>query len=705
MSDDIHDRMEPVMGSRGESNAQAVHGIPFKRTELKPAFLERRKVTRKHFVNTLNYHNFINAQVFTLLRHTLTQEDFLFTVYPGPCRDDIVTCTIPGDVPETLDAFEIKGLVMDNGDSLMIMEVDPVEISPSSFTVKFRGAATLCHSRQVKRNPCVMVEAHIRFKETVLKGNLREFHPSGLSVTVMEGFKEELGALRNGDTSTIHLFRKGERVYSGTARLIRSDPARSIIVLAPLNMASRMYNERKFRNTRLNPVPRPRVVFEHTFTEKKVVYDIVDINTSGFSIEERSERVLLIPGMIFHAMEIVFSGELSLTCSAQVVYCKKKWGGITKFGFAITDIDPVTYTRLFNLLTRTDDPHSIASSKISLEALWEFFFRSGFIYPDKYLCISQYKETFRKTYEHLYHNCPEIFSSLTYQMNDQIYGHVSIIKAYPSTWMVHHLAALPMGSRRTGLYVLQQILNYLDGFHRMPSIGMKYLIFYYRPDNKFPNHFFGGVYRILDAPYICSVDEFGYLIHRLPEVIRDLPVGWNLSRCTAEDLAALHEAYHNNSQGLMIEAFDLENDDDTLWRTYRRLGLKRECKPYVLTRDSDRMAFLIVDRSDRGLNLSDLLNNIKIILPHPHHRALSWEILQDAVAVLGSEFGTPEVVLQVFPSAYLDDSGVRYPKKYCMWIVKARYFDPHLDAIKKMTKFKYLKFLKSMIESMLGLNK
>ncbi len=65
--------------------------------------------------------------------------------------------------------------------------------------------------------------------------------------------------------------------------------------------------------------------------------------------------------------------------------------------------------------------------------------------PDKYRCISQYKETFKGTYEHLYHHCPEIFSSLTYQMNDQIYGHVSIIKAYPSTWMVHHLAALPMG--------------------------------------------------------------------------------------------------------------------------------------------------------------------------------------------------------------------------------------------------------------------
>lgn len=701
---DVHGLTYARGGRLEEGTALTAFAVPFRRSDLKGTFLARKKVDRRRFVNILNYHHFMNMEVFALLRHAAAQEEFLFRVHPGPCRDDVVTCTVPESVQGSLDAFDMKGVIIDNGDSVVVMDVDPVGRSSRSFTVRFRAPATLFHTRQVKRHPCVMVEARIAFGDTVLRGSLREFHPSGLRIAVSTDFRDAVGSLREGDTSTIHLFKNGERVYSGTAQLVRSDPASGTIVLNPQNMPSRRYNRRKYRNSRLNPVPNPRIALEHPFTDKMVIYDIVDLNTSGFSIVEQSERVLLIPGMIFRDVEIVFSGEFSLKCSAQVVYCRKQWGGVTRFGIAITDIDPVTYTRLFNLLTRTDDPHSVASSKVSLDALWEFFFRSGFIYPDKYQCISQYKDTFKGTYEHLYHHCPEIFSSLTYQMNDQIYGHVSIIKAYPSTWMVHHLAALPMGRRRTGLYVLQQILNYLDGFHRMPSIGMRYLVFYYRPDNKFPNHFFGGVCRILDAPHMCSVDEFAYLTHRLPDSMRDLPLGWNLSRCTDEDLAALTEAYHRTSPGLMIEAFDLENQDDALWKTYARLGLRRECRPYVLTRDGDRMAFLIVDRSDRGLNLSDLLNDIKIILPHAEPRALHWEVLQDAVAILGMEYGTPEVVLQVFPSAYLDAAGVKYPKKYCMWIAKTRYFDPHFDAIKQMTRFKYLKFIKSLIESMLGLH-
>jgi hypothetical protein len=476
-------------------------------------------------------------------------------------------------------------------------------------------------------------------------------------------------------------------------------------VLFPISSPLKRYHERKYRSPRLNLIPSPSVVFEHPFISKGVQYDIVDLNTSGFSIEEKSDRVLFISGMIFRDMEIVFSGEFSLRCSAQVVYSRKQLRGITKFGFLIIDIDPATYTRLFNLLTRTDDPHSLASAKVSTDSLWDFFFRSGFIYPEKYQCISQYKENFKDVYEHLYHNCPEIFSSLTYQMNEQIYGHVSIIKAYPSTWMVQHLAALPMGTKRTGLFVLNQILNYLDGFHRMPSIGMKYLVFNYRPDNKFPNYFFGGVCRNLNAPHMCSVDQFAYLTYSLPETTTSLPAGWGIRACERDDITALHEAYGRHSQGLMIEAFCLGSNDTTLWNTYEQLGLKRSCSAYVLTQDGDRMAFFIIDQSNRGLNLSDLLNSIKIIMPYPDPKVLPWDVLQSSISFLGRGYNTPNVVLQVFPSYYLDAADVHYPKKYCMWIAKTKYFDPHFDAIRQMTRFKYIKFIKSIIEESLGLHK
>jgi hypothetical protein len=204
---------------------------------------------------------------------------------------------------------------------------------------------------------------------------------------------------------------------------------------------------------------------------------------------------------------------------------------------------------------------------------------------------------------------------------------------------------------------------------------------------------------------MCSVDEFAYLTQRMPKGETVMPAGWIIKACNQDDLAALHEAYHRHSPGLMIDSFGLEVDDHTLWDSFGSRGLTRRCTSYVLTRDNRRVCFFIVDQSDQGLNMSDLLNSIKVIIPDPDPQYLPWHILLGFLSRLGKEYGTADIVLQVFPSSYLDNAGVHYPKKYCLWIAKTSYFDPYYDAIRKMTHFSVLKYLKSYIETKLGLRK
>lgn len=84
---------------------------------------------------------------------------------------------------------------------------------------------------------------------------------------------------------------------------------------------------------------------------------------------------------------------------------------------------------------------------------------------------------------------------------------------------------------------------------------------------------------------------------------------------------------------------------------------------------------------------------------------MPWDILKTAIGHLAHEFGAPDVVLQVFPQDYCTDAGIPVKKRYCTWIAKTRYFDPHFDAIKEMTRFNYLKFLKSLAMDLLGLRK
>ncbi len=709
MSADVFSGKLCSIKDREDIHENSQYVIPFRRSDLKRSprsFFKTRRIKQKSFINALNFRNFINDHIYVQAVHTCSKEKFLIMAYPGTCSNGRVTMTLPEQSLLSFDNYILEALLIDNGMTVMVMDMDLLSVSDRSFCAELHQFGFAYHSRRERRFPCRMVDAVIRAGDGEYSGTLDEFNASSLRINLKDKqWVEHDAAQTSSQPIVIELFRGGETIFSGPTKLVRVEKHSHAVVFSPLNIEQKKYNERKFRNTRLALAPAPQAMFVHPFTNKSAMYDICDITTSGFSFLMESDYAIIVPGMIFPKLQVVFAGGLSLECSAQALYLKKQQGNLTKVGFLITDMDPVTYTRLFNILTRADDPHSLASSKVPIDALWEFFFRSGFIYPDKYLCLSNNKERFKNTYEKLYHDCPEIFSSLTYQRNDLIYGHVSIVKAYPFAWMVQHLAALPMGNKRTGLFILKQMLNYLDGFHRMPSIGMKYLMFNYRPDNKFPNYFFGGVCTILNAPYMCSVDEFAYLTHRLPEEENGVPDGWSIKACNQEDLVALHEAYHRHSPGLMIDSFGLEVDDNALWDSFESRGLKRRCASYVLTRDKRRVCFFIVDQSDQGLNMSDLLNSIKVIIPDPDPQYLPWRILLDVLSCLGKEYGAEDIVLQVFPSSYLDKAGVHYPKKYCLWIAKTSYFDPYYDAIRGMTHFSVLKYFKSYVETRLGLRK
>jgi len=104
-----------------------------------------------------------------------------------------------------------------------------------------------------------------------------------------------------------------------------------------------------------------------------------------------------------------------------------------------------TQRRLFDAVSKVADPHVNMTGKVNMDSLWELFFDSGFIYPDKYGIISQYTKKLKETYRKLYEEGQYIFTHLTYQDQGQVYGHMSMVKAYEDSWIIHHLAARPMG--------------------------------------------------------------------------------------------------------------------------------------------------------------------------------------------------------------------------------------------------------------------
>lgn len=675
-------------------SAKNYQAIPFKRSTLKRSMFSSGRIDQKRIINIINFHNFNDEDVFLLMAYPLTGEEMLFRVLPGPCVGSELSCALPEGSTLSLDSFKLKGLVIDNGKSIILIPADSISVSARSISMNLRKSGTIYNARHAKRFYCHLVHAVLRQGEIQIEGALEEFNPSGLRISLKEDISDAVSSLRQDEAFEISLVRAGDCIFSGIGNLIRIEENNNVLVLKPLNIPQQRYKQKKFRNPRMIFSPNPKVIFNHPFTLKRVTFDVVDISTAGFSIEANSDTSLLIPGMIMDTVTIARPGLFSMECSAQVVYALPHRRNRIKYGFAIIDTDVVTYNQLFDMYSNAIDRHANVSRDVNMDVLWEFFFESGFIYPNKYSCFSRYKEDYKRTYERLYHNSPEVFANFTYQENDFIYGHVSIIKAYERTWMIHHLAAKPMGTKRTGLFVLNHILNYFDGFYRMPSIGMDYMIFYFRPDNKFPDHFFGGFCREYRNPQGCSMDCFAYVTQAMPESQAALPGNWTIHECTGQDITELRSSYKRISGGLLIDAFCIDGEivpGRSISELYGKYGLKRKYGVHVLKHLGKAKAYIIVDESDMGVNLSELLNSIKILVTD--QTELTWDILKASMSCFSGLYRTSNVPALIYPYQFADQQGIAYNKKYNLWVLSAKASDDYSEHLKTQAKIRPARLL------------
>jgi hypothetical protein len=76
-----------------------------------------------------------------------------------------------------------------------------------------------------------------------------------------------------------------------------------------------------------------------------------------------------------------------------------------------------------------------------MDALWNFFFDTGFIYPEKYAFFQANKEAIKKTYERLYSQSPHVARHFICQEKGAILGHMAMVRFYENSWLIHHHAA------------------------------------------------------------------------------------------------------------------------------------------------------------------------------------------------------------------------------------------------------------------------
>jgi hypothetical protein len=648
-------------------------------------------ISQETLTNKLNHINFLDRPILVHLRDPKYEESILLRAYPGPCYDRKITCRWSHeDLPDlNLANYQFLDLVIDEGQSMILVPAQLQEINRDSFTIRLPHTSYVVGQRKIRRYVCSEVNAELIQSGFQAFGELLDFSPDGFRIRMRPGPSCAFHWFNSEESVTIHLRHNQQLLFSGPCRCIREEGGLSEreIVLEPAGEKIKRFERKPIRNIRQQLVPSPTVTFDHPFFKRRIHLDVYDISTSGISVYEKADEGILMPGMIIPKLTINFAGSLKMACAAQVIHRKKEGEGF-RCGFAILDMDIDTYSRLTHILTSALDPHAHISNGVDLDDLWEFFFDTGFLNPEKYHLIHSYRESFRETYRRLYKENPEIARHFTYQKNGRIYGHISMVQAYEQAWMIHHHAARALENKRAGFIVLKQIMHYLNDMCRLPSANMDYVMSFFRPENRFPNKVFGGFAKALKKPQGCSMDTFCYSPHMSLSMGVHLPQGWSLKESSETELCELNHFYGHASGGLLLDVLGLgkeENSrDESLKEVYSGLGFMRKWRAYSLTHKGELNAVLIANQSNLGLNLSELLNSIMVLVTNPE--GLSWNILSVAIGQLTGKYKMEKVPVLFYPFEYVEANNVPYEKQYNLWILNVRYGNEYLEYMQ--TKFR-----------------
>lgn len=659
---------------------------------------DSRRVTRELLVNRLNLAHFQDDCIQVCFVHRRYDRRLLVPAFPQPCLDGVLECrwAYPADMPAVLQSFNLKYILVPRGRRFIHAAPAVLDINAEGTRLVLPDISHDISHRRVERQTCRDISVHVAQNSSSFAGQLLDFNAFSFRVELRAEPPQRFEWIDPDSPVNVIFFKEAQVIFSGECRITRSTEgaATRSYVMQPLKQEIHRYRRAEIRSQRQELNPSPNLLFRHPLTGRRVDLKVIDLSGSGFAVEEDEHAAVLMPGLILPEVELWFANSFKLTCSVQVVFRRARAGRgnsrIVRCGLVLMDMPAQDHVKLLAMLHQSKDRNAYICNELDLEALWDFLFETGFIYPGKYALIHKNKKGIKETYEKLYGRSPEIARHFVYQDNGVILGHVAMIRFWQSTWLIHHHAARKSALNKAGLVVLDQISRFTHDTLRFRSLHMDHLACYYRPHNKFPHRVFGGFAQYLKDPRGCSIDPFAYMSFiSLQHADDTLPAGWRLLPAGDKDVADLNDFYNDGSGGLMLKALDLEPGswrNDGLSQDYRRLGLKRERHLFALNWSGRLKAFIIANVSEIGLNLSDLTHCLQVVVVDAE--GLSPDIFMKSLRRVSRTTGLQEMVALVYPAAYPERHGIPFEKIYHLWIVHTFGADQaYLKYLSRLTRY------------------
>lgn len=653
-------------------------------------------LTRSFLVNKLNFINFSNRTVRLKFKHTRFDRTITLKLKPLPCQGERLDLQWSQEdrLISRLKSFVFDSILIPDGQKLIRAEANIISMNQTGISLRLPETCHQVSNRKMRRYTGRNVDVQMVQSSSLFRGRLLDFNAVTFRVELEAGDHQTFEWINPESSVSVVLSGGVDTYYSGECKILRRSRfnANMHYVLEPISREIHRYRQKEFRSERLEINPSPDIYFTHPLTKKPLSLKVVDLSGSGFSVEEDELNAQLLAGLTIPEVDVRFSNNVSVNCKAQVVYrrvCNEGKKGVwVKCGLAIIDMDTENNVKLLSLLHQANNRYSYICNKVDLDALWGFFFESGFIYPDKYAYIEANKDRIKNVYEKLYTQSPSIARHFIYQEKGNILGHMAMVRFYEDAWLIHHHAAKKSALNKAGLIVLKQIGDFINDSYRLNALHLKHVMMYYRPNNRFPSRVFGGACQQIDDPKCCSVDAFAYV--HLPVAsgpAAAIACPWELNPAQPEDLAELQDFYEHDSGGLMLKALGL--DPDRIGRTgleeeYRRLGFKKEKHLFALKADGLLKAIILVNMTDFGFNLSNLTNCIKFIVVDPEQ--LSGDIFKKVIFKLNEKFPFEELTVLVNPVSFAEAIQLPYEKIYNMWIMNTRFSDPYFRYLKRLLR-------------------
>jgi hypothetical protein len=166
---------------------------------------------------------------------------------------------------------------------------------------------------------------------------------------------------------------------------------------------------------------------------------------------------------------------------------------------------------------------------------------------------------------------------------------------------------------------------------------------------------------------------------------------------TPEDIREFDTFYRTASGGsstegggLLIDAFGLREPgvNNTVIDLYRKLGFERNVCLYSLLNGDELKAVFIVNQADLGMNLSELLNSVKIVVLD--QEGVDWETISAAVNQFAGCYNLDTIPVMVYPFEYARENGIPFEKQYNVWILDLhRSANAYLHYLENRLKIKF----------------